>query len=64
MKKLSDGWHTICGYNCWVENGLVRRTECGSLYHYDKNIGCFNNLLPCKPERIRYYSRVNNLREY
>ena len=64
MKKLCDGWHIICGYNCWVENGLVRRTDSGkSLYRYDKSIGCLNNLLPCTPERIRYYSRTNNLRE-
>lgn len=24
-RKVKDGWHTICGYSVWVEDGKVRR---------------------------------------
>lgn len=65
MKKISDGWHTIFGYRCYVEAGLVRRPDfSGSLYRWDEQIKAYNNLLPCTPERIRYYGRKENLHAF
>lgn len=58
---MKDGWHRIAGISCYVQDGLVRRPEWGSLYKWDKSINAYNNLLPCKPERIRYYDRKDNL---
>ena len=26
-KNISDGWHTICGFNVYVENGIVKKGE-------------------------------------
>lgn len=25
MKKISDGWHIICGFRCYVEDGCIIR---------------------------------------
>lgn len=63
MKTMSDGWHTVAGHRVYVEDGLVRRPDFyGSLYYWDDKLGVYNNLLPCRPERIRYYARVGKLR--
>ena len=62
MKKMTDGWHTICGYRVYVEDGLVRRPDFyGRLYRWDDSINAYNNLLPCTPDRLRYYNRKGNL---
>ena len=62
MKKMTDGWHTIRGYRVYVEDGLVRRPDFyGSLYRWDDSINAYNNLLPCTPDRLRYYNRKGNL---
>ena len=63
MKQMmSDGWHTIAGHRVYVENGMVRRPDFyGSLYYWNKELRVYCNLLPCNPERIRYYARVGNL---
>lgn len=29
MKKVIDGWHAICGYNVYVEDGRVMRGVSG-----------------------------------
>lgn len=63
MKTISDGWHTVAGHRVYVEDGLVRRPDFyGSLYYWDDKCGVYNNLLPCQPERVRYYARVGKLR--
>lgn len=56
--KYSDGWHKICGFTCYVENGMVIRTANGSLYKWLKKENCRTNMLPCKPSVIRaiYYN--------
>lgn len=58
---MKDGWHKIAGIQCYVKDGMVIRPEWGSLYRWDNTIHAYNNLLPCKPERIRYYSKKENL---
>lgn len=30
MKMISDGWHTICGYEVFVEDGCIIRGVVGS----------------------------------
>ena len=62
-KKLSNGWHRICGYCVYCEDGLVTRTyDGGSLYYWSTKDGFHINLLPCEPSRIRYYARIGKLR--
>ena len=41
MRKIKDGWHTICGYSVYVEDGKVRRGTTGE--------GC--NMQPTSPYR-------------
>lgn len=40
-REVKDGWHTICGYSVWVEDGKVRRGVSGE--------GC--NMHPIYPYR-------------
>lgn len=60
-KKLSDGWHTVAGYRVYIEDGFVIIPDIGGSLYYRHNKDGMINLLPCKPERIRYYARVGNL---
>lgn len=61
-KIMSDGWHMIAGHRVYVEGGLARHPDFyGSLYVWNKELRVYNNILPCKPGRIRYYHRVGKL---
>lgn len=62
---MKDGWHFVAGYKAWIERGKVTRLYSGgSLYRWDKKLGCWNGILPCKPSRVRYYESKENLKEF
>lgn len=51
MRVIKDGWHYICGYKCYVENGKVLRgilykPACGQVpvypYRYNRKTKCWD----------------------
>ena len=52
MKKVKDGWHTITGYDVFVEDGRVVRGTAGSGYNlhtvypyrYNRGLRCWVNV--------------------
>lgn len=48
---MKDGWHVLCGYHVYIEDGKVLRgVKCGSggynstyPYRYNRRYGCWTN---------------------
>lgn len=59
-REDADGWHRVAGYECYIEDGLVRRCKIGegngqrTAYPYRRTgIGQYTNVAPCKPGTLR-----------
>lgn len=62
MEKMKDGWHTISGYEVYVEDGFIRRgikydQNGGALpafvYRWSKKLNCWSSEDKISPEAFR-----------
>jgi len=55
MKKIKDGWHTICGYDMYVEDGKIIRgvEDSQTVYVYKSVKDGYTSACPVKVSTFR-----------
>lgn len=56
---MKDGWHTICGYSVYVEDGKIKRgmkesdTLTAYVYRWNKSLSCWTKESDITPDAFR-----------
>lgn len=73
MEKMKDGWHTISGYEVYVEDGFIRRgikyDQNGGVlpafvYRWDRTLKCWNSEEKISPDAFRAGVRRESIRMF